>query len=195
MGATAKYALPWPAVAGFLKDGAGAIQALAERVEAVLLPPVLCTSGDGDLVWAGGVAEVPWDVTDNPANKRGIWTSAGAAERLVIPGDSGFFLVTTSVRFTSAADVDYVEAAITTRQMGDAIGSGTKWATHRLVQPQAGSYTTLSVASVVRVGDTDPDSGIAVRLEFNGSAFAGTGSAPGEGAAANKLRIHKLSAL
>lgn len=191
MGTTNKLGLPWPASSAFVKAGAAAIQALAEAVEAELRGPLLATDGDGTLTWDTKVAEVPWDVTDDPARKRGGWDSPGNAERLVVPTRPGYYLVSTSVRFAGKAEPDVYQVGITTRQVGSAVGSGTTWAQQRIELPaNSVDYTQLAVATLVRVADTTPRTGIAVRLTYNGST-----QPPAVATGSNKLRVHWLSSL
>lgn len=188
---TTSLGFPFPAASAFVKDGAGAIQALAQALNGYLRSPLLVTDGDGTLAWDTKAAEVPWDITDNPDRKRGGWDSPGSAERLVVPSTPGYYLVSTTVRFAGKAEPDIYEVAIKTRQVASAVGSGTTWAAQRIELPaNSTDYTQLSVATIVRVADTDPNTGIAVRMSYNGST-----EPPSSGVAANKLRIHWLSAL
>jgi hypothetical protein len=191
MGTTSNYALPWPAPSALLKNGASAIRLLAEAVDTALQGPLLATTGDGTLSWDSKVAEVPWDVTDSPDRKRGTWTSPGSTERLVIPGKPGWYFVAASVRFQGKAEPDVYQVSIMTRAQGSDVGSGTRWATQRIELPDnSDSYTDLNVATMVRVANSDPAQGIAVRL-----SYAGSTQPPATDSDANKLRIHWLSAL
>lgn len=191
MGLTPKLDLPYPAPSAFLKNGAAAIQALAEKVESVLSAPLLATTGDGTLSWDAKVAEVPWDVTDSPDRKRGTWDSPGDAERLVIPNKPGWYFVAASVRFQGKAEPDTYQVSIMTRQQGSDVGSGTRWATQRIELPDnSDSYTDLNVATLVRVGNTTPQTGIAIRLSYSGST-----TPPTTDDDANKFRAHWMSPL
>lgn len=191
MGTTTKLGLPWPAPSAFVKAGAAAIQALAEAVEAELRGPLIATDGDGNLNWTDKVAEVPWDITDNPDRKRGEWDSATNAERLVIPTRPGYYFVSTSVRFAGKAEPDVYEVSIRTRQVGDAVGTGVAWASQRVELPaNSTDWTQLSVSTLVRVADTGPRTGVAVRLSYNGST-----QPPAVGVGINKFRAHWMSSL
>lgn len=191
MGLTTKYGLPWPSPTALLKDGATAIRSLAEAVELALLPPLLVTDGSGVTAWTAKVAEVGWDVTDNPDRRRGAWDSSGGNDQLVIPGSSGYYFVAASVRFGGKAEPDWYELQIRTRLVGDGVGNGTVQARQRIEQPaNSTSYTQLNVATLVRVADSSPRAGFAVRLEYGGA-----NSPPDVGAGVNKLRVFKVSAL
>lgn len=191
MGTTTKYGLPWPSPSLLLKDAASHIQALAEKVEDVLRPPLLVTSGDGTTGWSAKVAEIGWDSTDNADRKRGAWDSSGADDQLIIPTDPGYYLVTATVRFGGKAEPDWYDLQVRTRQQGDAIGSGTRWAGARTEQPaNSTSYTDLTVSAIVRIPDTTPRTGIAVRAAYNGST-----QPPDVGTDLNKLAVYRLSAL
>jgi hypothetical protein len=191
MGATSKYVLPWPANSALLKDGAAAIRALAEAVEASLLPPLLVTDGDGTLSWTTKVAEVPWDVTDSPDRRRGTWTSAGASERLVVPGTPGWYLVVASVRFTGKAEPDVYDVSIRTRDVGSTVGTGTVWGTTKIDVPNASADDSqISLSTIVRIPTTSPATGFAVRLSYKGAT-----QPPATAAGNNKLRAFRLSAL
>lgn len=192
MGLTTKYSLPWPAQAvDFLRDGATAIRLLAEKVEDVLLPPLLVTDGSGVTAWTAKVAEIGWDVTDSPDRKRGGWDSTGANDQLVIPSLGGYYLATASVRFGGKAEPDWYDLQIRTRAQGDAVGSGTVWAETRTEQPaNSGSFTQLNIASVVRIPETTPETGLVVRVAYNGAT-----APPDVGAGVNKLRLFRLSTL
>lgn len=192
MGTTSKYLLPWPAtVTAFVRDGATAMRQLAEAVESALLPPLLVTDGSGITAWTAKVAEVGWDVTDSPDRKRGGWDSTGSADQLVIPSTPGYYLVSTSVRFGGKAEPDWFDLSIRTRQVGDAIGSGNVWAQNRVQQPDStATFTQLAVSTIVRVADTTPRTGVAVRMQY-----AGAVNPPDVGAGVNKIRLYRLSAL
>jgi len=191
MGATSKYDLPWPEATAGLRDGWNGIKLLAQAVEAALLPPLLVTDGDGGLTWDAKVAEVPWDVTDNPDRRRGGWDSPGDKERLVIPSRPGFYLVAATVTFAGKAEPDWYDVRITTRAQGSAVGSGPSWARTRADVPNSSAdETVVSLATIVRIADTSPRTGFAVRV-----AYAGSASPPATTAGSNKLRAYRLSAL
>lgn len=191
MGATNKYVLPWPAGIDAVRDGYTAIRQLAEAVESALLPPLLVTDGSGVTNYTDKVAEIGWDVTDNPDRKRGSWDSAGGADQLVIPNRPGYYLVSATVRFGGKAEPDWYDASIRTRQQGDAVGSGTRWAATRVELPaNSASYSDLNLATVVRIADSTPRAGIAVRVSYGGA-----NKPPDVGEGINKLRVYRLSAL
>lgn len=188
MGTTNLLGLPWPNVTDKVKDGATAIRQLAEAVENTLRCPLLVTNGAGELTWSLKVAEVPWDVTDNPSRKRGTWDSFGSNERLVVPATPGYYFVSASVRFGGKAEPDSYQLGINTRTQADQVGTGTTWAQTRIELPaNSSTYSQLSVASVVRL---DVGQGIAVRLQYDGST-----QPPSVGEGVNKLRIHWMSPL
>lgn len=191
MGTTTKYGLPWPAVIDKVKDGATAIRVLAEAVEEALRPPLLITDGSGVTSWSSKVAEVGWDVTDSPDRKRGSWDSNGGADQLVIPGSPGYYLVSASVRFGGKAEPDWYDLQLRTRQTGDGVGAGNVQARQRVEQPaNSTSFVQLNVAGIVRIADTTPRSGFAIRLEYGGA-----NNPPDVGAGVNKLNVYRLSAL
>lgn len=191
MGVTDKYEFPWPSPSAFLRAGSTAIRSLAEALEAALLPPLLVTDGSGSTAWSSKVSEVGWDVTDDPDRKRGGWDSTGADDQLVIPSTPGYYQVATSVRFGGKSEPDWYDLQVRTRQVGDSIGDGNIWGRTRVEQPaNPTSFTQLGLSTIVRVADTSPRTGIAVRLEF-----AGDDDPPDVGDDVNKLRIIYLSAL
>ena len=195
MGTTPKYALPWPAGTAKVRDGYAAIRQLAEQVEAALLPPLLVTDGsEAPNYGADGnekAGEPGWNVTDGADRKRGSWDSNGNAERLVIPQLPGWYLVSTTVRFGGKAEPDWYEVQVRTRQVGADTGTGTRWAGERTELPaNSSSYTELSVATIVRIPDSSPRTGIAVRV-----AYGGANQPPTASPADNKLRVYRLGAL
>lgn len=191
MGTTSKYGLRWPADTTLLRNMAAQVRLLAEDVEAALLPPLLVTDGDGALVWSSKVAEVPWDVTDNPDRRRGTWSSAGQAERLVIPEVGGFYLVTTSVAFTGKAEPDVYDVSIRTRTVGSDTGTGTVWGRTRVDVPNSSAdESVVTLATLVRIPITNPRTGVCVRVSYKGST-----QPPTSAAGSNKIRLHRLSAL
>lgn len=201
MGTTTKYGLPWPANSGLVRDGAAAIRALAENAESILLPPLLATTGDGAVAWTNGPGngdgwsdgpvghgEIPWDVTDDPARKRGGWTSAGANEKLVIPALTGYYLVTATVRLGGLTTNAVLELGINTRAQGSEVASGTRWATQRTeLAESSDTYAQLAVSAIVPV---NAGQGIATRVYYSGWS-----AAPTSPAGANRLQIVRLSAL
>lgn len=191
MGTTTKYGLPWPSPSLLLKDAAAHIRDLAEGVEGALRPPLLVTSGDGVTAWTAKVAEIGWDSTDNADRKRGSWDSVGAADQLVIPNAPGYYQVNASVRFGGRPEPDWFDLQIRTRQQGSAVGSGDVWAETRIEQPANDtSFVQLSIAAIVRIPDTTPRTGIAIRAAYNGAA-----NPPNVTAGVNKLSIYRLSTL
>lgn len=191
MGATTKYEFPWPAVTAFVKDGATSIRQLAEAVEAALLPPLLVTSGDGSTGWSGKVAEIGWNAADDANRKRGEWDSTGGDDQLIIPDLPGWYWVTSTVRFGGKAEPDWYDLEIRSRQVGAGVGTGTKWAGVRVEQPaNLTSFTELAIAGMVRIPDTSPRTGIAIRASYNGA-----NNPPDVGADVNKLSVFRWSAL
>jgi hypothetical protein len=188
---TDKYDLPWPRPSDFVKDGSTAIRSLAEAVEAALRPPLLVTSGDGVTAWSAKVAEIGWDSTENADRKRGSWDSIGAADQLVVPNAPGYYQVNASVRFGGKPEPDWYDLQIRTRQQGSAVGSGDVWAETRSEQPANDtSFFQITIAAIVRIPDTSPRTGIAIRASYNGAA-----NPPDVTSGVNKLSIHRLSAL
>jgi hypothetical protein len=192
MGATTKLNLPWPAVVAFVKDGATAIRQLAEATEDALRPPLLVTDGDGSTSWSAKVAEIGWNAIADADRKRGDWTSVGADDQLIIPGDPGYYLVAATVRFGGKAEPDWYDLQIRTREQGAAVGTGTRWAGVRTEQPaNAGSFTDVTVTGIVRIATTSPNpTGIAIRAAYNGAT-----TPPDVGSGANSLSVYRLSTL
>lgn len=197
MPVTSKYALPWPSPAAFLRNGAAAMGELAEAVEAALRPPLIVTDGDGALAWAGDkVAEVPWDITDNPDRKRGTWTSPTPnAERLVIPSLSGWYYVSTTVTLAPKAagtnDPDSYDVRITTRAQGSGSGTGAVWGRSKVDVPNTtADDSAVTLSTIVRIPDASPPVGFAVRVSYKGAT-----APPATTAGSNKLRAYRLSAL
>ena len=192
MGATTKYGLPWPDVSAFLRDGATAIRQLAEGVEGALLPPLLVTTGSAEANYgADKTGEPGWNVDDDANRKRGGWRSPGDTDRLVIPALPGWYLVCASVRFGGKSEPDWYDAQLRTRAQGDAVGSGTLWARTRIELPATSdTFTHLTVSGMVRIGDTDPDTGFTVRM-----AYGGATKPPDSDPADHKLTAIRLSAL
>lgn len=196
MGSTPKLALPYPEPSGAVRDGAANMRLLAEAVEDTITAPLLVTTGDGDLSWSGGVAEVPWNVTDSPPYSRGSWYSAGTREKLVRPNLPGWYFVSASVRWASAGDVDSLRTDLVTRAQSTTEGTiGESWGQVRVVSPGGAEVTVQQIASIVRVpyNETDPV-GFAIRMSYTGAGWAGS-TPPSVGTGVMSLRAHWLSPL
>lgn len=187
MGTTTQYLLRYPEAAiNFVRDGAQAIQQLAQDVEAALLPPLLAVRGAQDPQWSSKVGQVGWNMA-SPSRSRGAWTSA-ASGQLVIPPSYGIYLATTSVRFGGKAEADVFGINLETRVDGDL--PVVSWAQQQIeVADTSSSYTQLSCSAIIPI--TTANQGIQVTARYVGATAPDTGAPD----SVHRLQIYRLSAL
>lgn len=167
MGTTTTYGIPYPEDEDLVKDGATAMQSLAEEADAAILgvdsPPFLVLTGaDTD---SGADNRIAWDV-DDPAAIIGDWTFPPGAGAFIIPPRPGLYLVILAYKLdptVGAGGGTYTYTARIQRKVSgaDQATAVTAIATTQVVDGEDGPRVPLS--GIVRIDDT-ADLGIQIQI-------------------------------
>lgn len=190
MGATSKYNLPWPAPTELLSTVAASIRSLAEAVEDAMRPPLIATSSTGEPDWTTSdkTGRVPWDVAD-AARRRGEWNGFGN-DKLLRPEGSGWYVVSASFVYKGKATPDTYELQVQTKTPQQTQADAFTWITDRTEVPASADGSTSTIKTVCTVVRLNADEGVQIVVKYSGDT-----PPPATTPGANKLRIHKLSAL
>lgn len=183
MGATANYDIPYPDSEGLVKDGATAMQSIAENTDTALVevdsPPMLILVGSDTP--SGADNRIGWD-TAAPATVVGSGWGFPGSGALIIPPKPGLYLVNLTFKLdpdggASGGTYTYTVRIQTKVQDADQATAITSTATTQVVDGEDGPR--INQTGLVRIPDDAASRGVQVQITV--PEVIGSNAAPDTG--------------